>query len=148
MFKTATNKYKLVADFYRNVSIDLGIKVDLVAQNNQHSLIINDGKPIMLTQIYSYMSIIENYVSYDNYSIYFNSNDYKLTLLEHMKMDIIQFLLFAMDCKNNNYLIWTNDIYMKLIALMYGCNLIFENLFEGSRILQLYSSGKSIAPNN
>ena len=148
MFKTATNKYKLVADFYRNVSIDLGIKVDLVAQNNQHSLIINDGTPIMLTQIYSYMSIIENYVSYDNYSIYFNSNDYKLTLLEHMKMDIIQFLLFAMDCKNNNYLIWTNDIYMKLVALMYGCNLIFENLFEGSRILQLYSSGKSIAPNN
>ena len=146
MFKTATNKYKLVADFYRNVSVDLGIKVELVAQNNQHSLIINDGIPIMLTQIYSYISIIENYVSYDNYSIYFNSNDYKLTLLEHMKMDIIQLLLFAIDCKNNNYLIWTNDIYMKLIALMYGCNLIFENLFEGSRILQLYSSSKSIAP--
>ena len=63
-----------------------------------------------------------------------------------MKVDLSQYILFALDCKINKYVMWTDDIYMKLIGFLYGNNMIFESIFDGNRILEMYSDSKEFYP--
>lgn len=142
-YKIANHIHKNVTEFYKNISVNNGIKVELIKEEEEkYALKINDSHTF-LAPIYSNISVIEKYIDYDNYRINHNDINLKMSLFEHMMVDISSYLLFAKDCKINDYAIWTSDPYMKLFAFFFGCNLIFENIIDGARILELYNSCKS-----
>ena len=142
--KTATNKFRNVKNFYKDLSKDInGIKINLIYDETDNHLIkFNETREFKLSSIYSYLSIIENYKNYDDFNINFNTYDLRFSFNEHMKIDLSQYILFALDCKINKYVVWTDDIYMKLICFLYGNDMIFENIFDGNRILELYRNKK------
>jgi hypothetical protein len=142
--KTATNKFRNVKNFYKDLSKNInGIKIKLIYDETDNHLIkFNETREFKLSSIYSYLSIIENYKNYDDFNINFNTYDLRFSFNEHMKIDLSQYILFALDCKINKYVVWTDDIYMKLICFLYGNDMIFENIFDGNRILELYSNKK------
>ena len=142
-YKIANHIHKNVTEFYKNISVNNGVKVELIKEEEEkYALKINDSHTF-LAPIYSNISVVEKYIDYDNYRINHNDINLKMSLFEHMMVDISSYLLFAKDCKINDYAIWTSDPYMKLFAFFFGCNLIFENIIDGARILELYNSSKS-----
>tara|TARA_B100000886_G_C20424964_1_gene493482 strand:- start:2309 stop:3952 length:1644 start_codon:yes stop_codon:yes gene_type:complete len=147
-YKTATNKFKNIKNFYRDISIDMSdLKIDLIFdQNDEHKIRFNNNEEFILGEIYSYFSIIQNYNNYDDFNINYNLYDVRLSFLNHMKVDLSQYILFALDCKINKYVMWTDDIYMKLIGFLYGNDMIFESIFDGNRILEMYSDSKEFYP--
>ena len=142
--------------FYNNIELnkDIHIKLSknkLVDLDNYHNHI--------LTPIFSNITIINNYnkkslqtskydTTYkknnDNIYINYNTEKIKLNVLKSFNIYLSQYLLLIKDSKSNNNVIYTDDPNLKLLAHLYGCNLIYERLSNGNRYLEIYKSTKSV----
>ena len=64
----------------------------------------------------------------------------RFTMIQLIKLDIAQYLLFIKDSIQNKNVIYTSDPNMRLLAHLYGINLIYEKISNGKRYLELYNS--------
>jgi len=125
---------------YNDISINYGININIYTSDGSVYLDLNDNKKLTLIPIFSKETVIDHYKNDDVIVLEYNLIKMRFTMIQLIKLDIAQYLLFIKDSIQNKNVIYTSDPNMRLLAHLYGINLIYEKISNGKRYLELYNS--------
>lgn len=128
---------------YKNIDINYGAEIKLYTDNGSLYADLNNSKKLSLLPIFSKDTIIESYKNSDISVVEYNLNKIRFPIIDLIKIEIAQDLLFIKDSILNNYVNYTSDPSFRLLSHLYGGNLIYERVSNGNRYLEIYNNIKS-----
>ena len=94
--------------------------------------------------MFSKETIIDKYNKDDNVILMeYNLLKMRFQMIDLMKLDIAQYLLFIKDSIQNKNVVYSSDPNMRLLSHLYGTNFIYERISKGNQYLELYNSTSS-----
>ena len=129
---------------FNDISLDFGLNIKLYTLDGSVYVDLNDNKKLVLTPMFSKETIIDKYNKDDNVILMeYNLLKMRFQMIDLMKLDIAQYLLFIKDSIQNKNVVYSSDPNMRLLSHLYGTNLIYERISKGNRYLELYNSTSS-----
>ena len=129
---------------YKDITLNIGIDIKLYTLDGSVYVDLNDNKKLILTPIFSKDTVIDKFKYNDNVLLMeYNLLKIRYPMIDLIKLDISQYLLYIKDTIKNDNLIYSSDPNMRLLAHLFGSNLIYERISGGNRYLELYDETSS-----
>jgi len=128
---------------FNDISLDFGFNIRLYTLDGSVYVDLNDNKKLILTPMFSKETIIDKYNDDNVLLMEYNLLKMRFQMIDLMKLDIAQYLLFIKDSIQNNNIVYTSDPNMRLLSHLYGSNILYERISNGKRYIELYNSTSS-----